>query len=55
MCVCVCLCVCTHLCSTVKSGYPVHAPDGLTTAICALDNGTHSLASNVLLTQPLIL
>ena len=29
---------------TVESGYLAHAPDESTTATCALDNGTRSLA-----------
>ena len=37
---------------TIESGYLAHAPDESTTATCALDNGTHSLALSTILTRP---
>ena len=38
--------------TTLESGYLAHAPDELTTATCALDNGTCGLALSILLTRP---
>ena len=37
---------------TVELGYLAHAPDGSTTATCALDNKTRGLASSIILTHP---
>ena len=36
----------------VELGYLAHAPDESTTANCALDNRTRSLASSIILTRP---
>ena len=40
---------------TIESGYLAHAPDDSATASCVLDNGTHGLASGILLTPPPIM